>query len=67
MNLCRIRPSLHYIYSQKYDTSCYHHHKESTQDHYHFEASVYDSEMLDWWLLKFEDAIWDIEKIDVDQ
>ena len=40
---------------------------EATQDHYHFEATVYNSEMLDWWLLKFEDAIWDIEKIHVDQ
>ncbi|OBX87234.1 helix-turn-helix transcriptional regulator [Moraxella nonliquefaciens] len=30
--------------------------------HYHISATVPDSEMLDWWLAKFGDDVWDIKK-----
>ena len=30
--------------------------------HYRFQATLYDSGMLDWWLRKFGDDIWDIER-----
>lgn len=33
-----------------------------SDDHYRFTATVVDSEMLNWWLAKFGDDIWDIEK-----
>lgn len=35
-------------------------------DHYHISATVPDSEMLDWWLAKFGDDVWDIKKDDVE-
>ncbi len=34
----------------------------SDDTHYRFEATVIDSAMLDWWLAKFGDDIWDVEK-----
>ncbi|UOO88298.1 WYL domain-containing protein [Vitreoscilla massiliensis] len=40
---------------------------EASQEHYHIQATVYDSEMLDWWLAKFGDDVWELEKIPVDQ
>lgn len=38
---------------------------EETPDYYRFQAAVLDTEMLDWWLRKFGDDIWDIEKTPV--
>ncbi|MBH5328316.1 WYL domain-containing protein [Eikenella sp. S3360] len=34
----------------------------SDNTHYRFEATVIDSAMLDWWLAKFGNDVWDIEK-----
>ena len=30
--------------------------------HYYVEATVYDSEMLDWWLMTFKDNVFDVKK-----
>ena len=35
-------------------------------EHYRIRATVVDSAMLDWWLAKFGDEIWDVEKMPVD-
>ncbi|OOR99405.1 WYL domain-containing protein [Canicola haemoglobinophilus] len=36
---------------------------EEDDKHYRFQATLVDTEMLNWWLAKFGDEIWDIEKI----
>ena len=36
---------------------------EETREHYRFQAELIDSTMLDWWLAKFGDEVWDIEKM----
>lgn len=36
---------------------------EENAGHYRIRATVIDSAMLDWWLAKFGEDIWDIEKI----
>ncbi|MBN6709969.1 WYL domain-containing protein [Haemophilus haemoglobinophilus] len=38
---------------------------EEDDKHYRFQATLVDTEMLNWWLAKFGDEIWDIEKIEV--
>ncbi|WP_439328265.1 helix-turn-helix transcriptional regulator [Lonepinella sp. BR2357] len=38
---------------------------EQSDQYYRFQATVVDSEMLDWWLAKFGEDIWDIEKIEI--
>ena len=35
---------------------------EESKQHYRFQATVIDSEMLVWWLRKFGDDVWDIEQ-----
>ena len=35
---------------------------EETADYYRIQATVPDTDMLDWWIKKFGDRIWDIEK-----
>ena len=35
---------------------------EQSEEHYRIRATVIDSDMLDWWLAKFGESIWDIEK-----
>ncbi len=35
---------------------------EEYDDHYHITATVNDTEMLDWWLAKFGDAVWAVTK-----
>lgn len=35
---------------------------EEGDEHYRFQASLFDSEMLDWWLRKFGEDVWDIER-----
>ncbi|NBI42069.1 WYL domain-containing protein [[Haemophilus] felis] len=35
---------------------------EQTDDYYRFQATVADTMMLNWWLRRFGDDIWDIEK-----
>ncbi len=35
---------------------------EETQAHYRFRATVMDSQMLTWWLARFGEDIWDIQK-----
>lgn len=39
---------------------------EQSDKHYRFQATVFDSQMLDWWLAKFKEDIWDIEKIEIE-
>lgn len=39
---------------------------EESDRHYRFQASVLNTEMLEWWLRKFGDDIWDIEKEEAD-
>ncbi|WP_080946004.1 helix-turn-helix transcriptional regulator [Moraxella bovoculi] len=34
--------------------------------HYHISATAPDSEMLDWWLAKFGDKVWDIKRDDME-
>ena len=34
--------------------------------HYHIEATVNDTEMLDWWLAKFGDDVWEIQKVRIE-
>ncbi len=36
---------------------------EETDDYYRFQATALDTDMLDWWLRKFGDEIWDIVKM----
>lgn len=35
---------------------------EESEEHYRFQASLMDSSMLDWWIRKFGDDAWDVEK-----
>lgn len=35
--------------------------------HYHIEATVNDTEMLDWWLAKFGDDVWEIQKVRIER
>jgi hypothetical protein len=35
---------------------------EKTDEHYRFQATLHESEMLDWWIASFKDNIWDVEK-----
>lgn len=35
---------------------------EESDEHYRFQATVADNDMLKWWLRKFGEDIWDIEK-----
>lgn len=35
-------------------------------EHYRIRATVVDSAMLDWWLAKFGDEVWEVEKISLD-
>ncbi|MDO5055627.1 MAG: WYL domain-containing protein [Pasteurella oralis] len=35
---------------------------QESEDHYRFQATVIDNDMLTWWLRRFGDDIWDIEK-----
>ncbi|WP_044470431.1 helix-turn-helix transcriptional regulator [Mannheimia massilioguelmaensis] len=35
---------------------------EESEEHYRFQATVADNDMLKWWLRRFGDNIWDIEK-----
>lgn len=35
---------------------------EESEHHYRFQATVADNDMLNWWLRKFGEDIWDIEK-----
>ncbi|QLB42453.1 MULTISPECIES: YafY family protein [Mannheimia] len=35
---------------------------EESEEHYRFQATVADNNMLEWWLRKFGEDIWDIEK-----
>lgn len=34
--------------------------------HYHITATVNDTEMLDWWLAKFGDDVWEIQKVRIE-
>ena len=36
---------------------------EEDQEHYRIQAELVDSTMLNWWLAKFGNDIWDIEKV----
>lgn len=35
---------------------------EESDNHYRFQATVADNDMLEWWIRKFGEDIWDIEK-----
>lgn len=35
---------------------------EETNDHYRFQATVADNDMLEWWIRRFGEEIWDIER-----
>ncbi|MCI7353534.1 MAG: WYL domain-containing protein [[Actinobacillus] rossii] len=35
---------------------------EETEDYYKFQVTVIDSMLLDWWIAKFGEEIWDVEK-----
>ncbi|MDH2997876.1 WYL domain-containing protein [Pasteurellaceae bacterium LFhippo2] len=35
---------------------------EESEDHYRIQATVAENDMLEWWLRKFGDDIWDIER-----
>ncbi len=35
---------------------------QETPEHYRFQAELPDSAMLDWWLMKFGEDVWDVEK-----
>ncbi|MFC0308461.1 helix-turn-helix transcriptional regulator [Gallibacterium trehalosifermentans] len=35
---------------------------EESDEHYRFQATVSENDMLEWWLLKFGEDIWDIER-----
>ncbi|MGF7433167.1 helix-turn-helix transcriptional regulator [Pasteurella bettyae] len=35
---------------------------EESEEYYRFQATVADNDMLKWWLRRFGDNIWDIEK-----
>ncbi|PJG83431.1 helix-turn-helix transcriptional regulator [Caviibacterium pharyngocola] len=39
---------------------------EETPDYYRIQATVADSDMLEWWIRKFGEDIWDIEKVVID-
>ena len=38
---------------------------EESDEHYRFQATVFESDMLNWWLTAFGDNVWDIEKIQI--
>lgn len=35
---------------------------EESEEHYRFQATVADTDMLEWWIRRFGEEIWDIEK-----
>ena len=35
---------------------------EESEKHYRFQATVADTDMLEWWIRRFGEEIWDIEK-----
>lgn len=38
---------------------------EESEEHYRFQATVADTDMLEWWIRRFGEDIWDIEKENV--
>jgi hypothetical protein len=39
---------------------------EESDEHYRFQVTVLQTDMLEWWLRKFGDDIWDIVKIPIE-